>query len=439
MLKSGRTTLSVGGRKGTRRRGAGRHSHPPAALASLQLIVTIIVVGIFLLYIWAARYLLVLEENEHDATTSQASSSYSSARLRSTTGGEQRRLYQYWRDLATELAGKPSSKVIQTLENEDPFGVRKFEESLLTAESEKGAFLELEEIRTLFECPTDRITLPDQRNHDPQLAFRNGTSSYFLFFQHLRKAGGTNFCTLAKNNLPKKQVPKYYCMPDMHWNNKRCAGCFSSFTNEQIITNMHRDGHRILGNEWDPFDPSRFWDLPAVFATSFRKPLDRALSQFRFECIEDRGCKIKVVEKWWQKRQDLTNVYTWTFSKKGVRKITIGNSKSDVKGRKEAVGMALDTVARFHLVLVMEWLAYAVDLTEKTLGFKDTSSMTERVRPHINQFKRDDGQEHNQLGAAGIAKASWTPKSYLSPAQYKIMQEDLALDEILTDAGKLVM
>jgi hypothetical protein len=132
----------------------------------------------------------------------------------------------------------------------------------------------------------------------------------------------------------------------------------------------------------------------------------------------------------------LTNVYTWTFSKTGIRKISQGNSKRDIEARKKAVGLALDTVARFHLVLVMEWLAYAVDLTERTLGFKDTSSMTERVRPHINQYKRDDGQEHNQLGAAGIAKASWTPKKYLTTEQYKIMQEDLALDEILTDAGK---
>ena len=111
----------------------------------------------------------------------------------------------------------------------------------------------------------------------------------FLFFQHLRKAGGTNFCTLAQRNLPSSQVPPYYCMPDYYWTGgHRCGGCFSQWTNEQIVTNMKSQGHRVLGNEWDPFDSERFFALPAVFATSFRKPLDRALSQFRFECIEDR-------------------------------------------------------------------------------------------------------------------------------------------------------
>ena len=30
----------------------------------------------------------------------------------------------------------------------------------------------------------------------------------FLFFQHLRKAGGTNFCGLAQKNLLKPQVPQ---------------------------------------------------------------------------------------------------------------------------------------------------------------------------------------------------------------------------------------
>lgn len=198
---------------------------------------------------------------------------------------------------------------------------------------------------------------------------------------------------------------------------------------------MLEDGHRILGNEWDHFD-ERFFELPAIFTTSFRRPLDRALSQFRFECIEDRGCKIKQVEPWWEKRKDLTNVYTWTFSARPVRKISVGKTAEDAKKRQEALRIALDTVARYNLVLVMEWLAYAPEHVRDVLGFQDTSTMTERIRPHINQAKRDDGQEHNELGAAGIAKASWTPENYLSKEQYKIMSEDLALDEILTDAAR---
>ena len=50
----------------------------------------------------------------------------------------------------------------------------------------------------MFECPTDRITLPDQRNHTKSIEYRANKVGTFLFFQHLRKAGGTNFCKLAQ-------------------------------------------------------------------------------------------------------------------------------------------------------------------------------------------------------------------------------------------------
>ena len=405
--------------------------------------------------------------------------------------------FPYWRDLAVKLAALPPDQVLTTLETQDPFGVRHFEEMLLQTESSKGAFLDLNELRSLFSCPVDRITLPDQRNHDKAQAFRNGTLTHFLFFQHLRKAGGTNFCALAEHNLPKYQLPKYYCMPDYHWEKKKCAGCFSAYKNDEIIHNMNAKNHRILGNEWDAFEPDRMFDLPAVFATSFRRPLDRALSQFRFECIEERvsgprrsipqylcsllcsaltmifptfllsrAVKSKTLPNGGKKErceycrdrfgfrstclsniplllsqqnlnlQDLVNAYTWTFTNQPIRKISIGTSTKDSEARQQTLGLALDTVARFNLVLAMEWLAYAPTHTQNVLGFKDTTTMTERVRPHITQRAREDGQEHNQLGAAGIAKASWTPKEYLSPATYKMMSENLALDEILTDAAR---
>lgn len=120
--------------------------------------------------------------------------------------------YSDWRALAVDLAGKLPADVIRILKDEDPFGVRTFEKTLLDRESEHGRFLEVDELRELFPCPTDnRITLPDQRNPDKARAFRNGTEPYFLFFQHLRKAGGTNFCSLAEHNFEKKYLPGYYC------------------------------------------------------------------------------------------------------------------------------------------------------------------------------------------------------------------------------------
>jgi hypothetical protein len=116
--------------------------------------------------------------------------------------------------------------------------------------------------------------------------------------------------------------------------------------------------------------------------------------------------------------------------------MSVGTSVDDAKHRSDVVGTALDVVVRFHLVLVMEWLAYAPDLVTEVLGFVNTGTLTERIRPHIGQARRDDGQRFNRLGAAGIAKASWTPEDYLPPDLYERMSHDLALDEILTDAAR---
>eukprot|EP00538_Stauroneis_constricta_P004548 CAMPEP_0119555984 /NCGR_PEP_ID=MMETSP1352-20130426/8051_1 /TAXON_ID=265584 /ORGANISM="Stauroneis constricta, Strain CCMP1120" /LENGTH=466 /DNA_ID=CAMNT_0007602861 /DNA_START=144 /DNA_END=1541 /DNA_ORIENTATION=+ len=349
--------------------------------------------------------------------------------------------YQDWKRIALDLAAKHPSDVLSILQNEDPFGVRAFERRLIEMESSKQRFLSLQEIQQeLFPC-NPSITIPDQRRMDVVPEFQDRTStSTFLFFQHLRKAGGTNFCTLAQRNLPKEQVPKYYCMPDYHWrspthHHRACGGCYSYWNNTEMVTNMRAEGHKIMGNEWDAFEPQRFFELPAVFATSFRKPLHRALSQFRFECIEDRGCKIKEIEKWWQKRKDLHNVYVWTFTNQRLLQKQQASATS-ISTRQRLVGKAIDTIAKFHLVLVMEWLAYAPHHVHEILGFENTDALTERIRPHISQYKRNDGQEKNQLGAAGIAKASWTPENYLSKEQYKIMSEDLALDEILTDVAR---
>jgi hypothetical protein len=314
------------------------------------------------------------------------------------------------------------SETLQRLEQDDPFGTRAFEQRLEETETAKGRILTLDEVRELFPCPSDdRISLPDRRNRTQAQAYRNDASHTFLFFQHLRKAGGTHFCSLAERNLPKQAIPRYYCMPDYHWKHEdgrdaSCAGCLTQWTNEEIVE--HMGPHRIAGNEWDKFDSTRHFDLPAVFATSFRRPLDRALSQFRFECVEDRGCHEKDVGVWWKKRRDLINVYTWTFGiMNRIGRISFDKEYAD--DRASVMESAIDTVARFHLVLAMEWLAYAKVPIQEILGFKDTSAVTQRVRPHITQAKRHDNQEHNELGAAGIAKASWSAKEYLTKEQVR--------------------
>ena len=232
-------------------------------------------------------------------------------------------------------------------------------------------------------------------------------------------------------------------MPDMRWSGGKKAGYLHHWSNEEVTKRMADEHQRIAGNEWDWFDVDHHFDLPAVTATSFRKPLDRALSQFRFECVEDRGCKGWTVAEFWKRREDLYNVYTETFADTpktfGVLRKAYENKVVDAsEQRKDMVGKALDTVAKFNLVLAMEFLAYAGPQVDRVLGFHDISPLTKRVRPHINQHERNDGQEKNSLGAAGITKASWDPEKYLEPAQFQKMSEHLALDMILTDAARRI-
>jgi len=349
-----------------------------------------------------------------------------------STGG-----YAHFLSIAQNLAALTPAETLKNLESEDPFGTRTFDSQLLEHETEVGRVLTIHEIQQLFTCPRneERITLPDARVEQKAHDFRGGKKGTFLFFQHLRKAGGTNFCSLAEKNFPKQAYPRYYCMPDMAWSGNKNAGYLHSWSNKEIITRMEASGYRIAGNEWENFDVSRHFDLPAVFATSFRKPLDRALSQFRFECIEDRGCTTKDVHTFWDRRKDLYNVYTKTFADPPVGAIHFFRGDFS-KERRDLMTAAIDTLSKFHIVLSMEWLAYGAPQVRSILGFDDVSTLTTRVRPHITQAKRDDGQESNKLGSASIAKASWVPKEYLDADQYKKMSEDLALDEVLTDVAR---
>lgn len=354
--------------------------------------------------------------------------------------------YRYWREIAVKLAGLPPAQLVQELEYHDPFETRAFEAKLLQAEAKKGVMLNNSEIRNLFSCPAveQRISLPDARNHTTMSAFQNqydpSKPFTFLFFQHLRKAGGTNFCRLAQSNLLFKAVPTYYCMPDMFWSEtNQCAGCLSRWNNSEIMSKMQSAGHRIAGNEWDAFDSTRFFELPAVFVTNFRRPLDRALSQFRFDCIDNRGCQgIQNISEWWDIQIGNRNIYTWTFTnfdRSTASQLFHSNQPQDGEMRSSLVGEALDTLSRFHLIMIMEWLGYTSDQVESVLGFTNTALLTHRIRP-VHFATRNDGQEFNRLGATGVGLSSWNPKDYLSPELYQRMSEDLALDMILNEAAR---
>lgn len=370
--------------------------------------------------------------------------------------------YHSWLNVALFLASQSPSELLSILDQVDPFQVRAFDASLIQSELEHERSLSPAELAQLFPCPPigQRITLPNQVNQTKAKLFRDNSrmssdtlndnnNGYFLFFQHLRKAGGTHFCSLAQANLLPKHVPDYYCMPDWEWSHYKTAGYLHSYTNQQLIQYQQQQGWRIAGNEWQPFrtipqQQDSHLHLPAVFATSFRKPLHRALSQFRFECIENRGCTIKNVTHWWEVEGALKNVYLSTFADitqlYGFYRACHDMTEVAIQQRRTWIEHAMNVLSQFHLVLIMEWLAYASPLLQSVLGFHHTEGVTQRVRPHIVQAQRQGGKEFNHLGAAGIQSdgASWEPQEYLDSHTFRTMSEDLALDALLTDIARRI-
>lgn len=56
-----------------------------------------------------------------------------------------------------------------------------------------------------FQCPgteAERFSLPDLRDHEKEAAFKEGQG--FIYYQHLRKAGGTGFCEMAGRRVKRK-------------------------------------------------------------------------------------------------------------------------------------------------------------------------------------------------------------------------------------------
>ena len=264
---------------------------------------------------------------------------------------------------------------------------------------------------------------------------------------------GTHFCSLAQANLVSQYVPSYYCMPDWEWSHYKTAGYLHSYTNEQLIQYQQDQGWRIAGNEWEPFRSSSsssssleekdsHLSLNAVFSTSFRKPLSRAISQFRFECLEHRGCTIENVTRWWQVEGPLKNVYLSTFADvthlQGFYRACHEMTREAIQQRQIWIHHAVEVLSQFHLILIMEWLAYSAPLLQSVLGFHHTEGVTRRVRPHIVQAPRPGDAEYNPLGAAGIQSdgASWEPETFLDPQTFETMSQDLALDALLNDVAR---
>lgn len=126
------------------------------------------------------------------------------------------------------------AQLLAVLDQDDPFGVHV---SNVTS----------------FTCPEppQRLTIPDKRNMGAIKSFKEGQDGSFIFFQHLRKAGGTAFCDLAERNM-KDHTPGYYCMPD-----ERGSLATPPWNTKWLLKTMAGRKWKIAANEWDAFQRSK--------------------------------------------------------------------------------------------------------------------------------------------------------------------------------------
>lgn len=138
------------------------------------------------------------------------------------------------------------NKFFERLDKEDPLGVSLDHPSA-------------------FHCPANasRLTLPDFRDASRLEGFRKGRG--VVFFQHLRKAGGTAFCDLATRNMPG-EAPLYFCMPD------RRGSLITPPFKHQWLKVTRENGYRIAANEWDAITRSTL-DIPVRVGSTTGWPI----------------------------------------------------------------------------------------------------------------------------------------------------------------------
>lgn len=313
----------------------------------------------------------------------------------------------------------------------------------------------------LFNCPLQGATLLD----NPSIVDTNGLDAFkskkegsFIFYQHLRKAGGTGFCDLANSNLPRMNVPDYYCMPDNRgslattpWNNM-------TYTVQQVKARKHR----IIANEWDTFSAPFIQYPDVVLATTLRHPIDRWYSQYRFEHLEHRdgskpGAPRMSFLQWYKqcvswtmgtnyyvktflgevdpsppesRTKGLGGDFYWTYHKfnareKMRRSMRVSAAADSPASFTPAVSWeefstAVEHLRRFHVVLVMEWLDSSGPLVERALGW---TVPPRQVLPHEGQAARAD-------------KRSKAAREALPAADYEYLLEENAFDLLLYHIGR---
>mmetsp|Transcript_9673 Transcript_9673/g.12248 ORF Transcript_9673/g.12248 Transcript_9673/m.12248 type:complete len:516 (-) Transcript_9673:319-1866(-) len=240
-----------------------------------------------------------------------------------------------------------------------------------------------------------------------------------VYYEHLSKAGGTSFCKLAQTNMPKVEVPSYYCMPSSAASPDARVG---SWTKSKLTKYFKSKLHRLVSNEWEPFNldflslqPTSEEELKTAFSeedvmlmfvTSIRNPINRLLSAYKFWGIlhneeevhptleqftqrhARRASRWKIMSPDFSGNVARFNFATWKFSQGalpvtkiemdaeqylskealssgGASRFLLSEAEEDESVWRQPFEQAIRTLARFDLVIPMELLSdYPKPLTD---------------------------------------------------------------------------
>jgi hypothetical protein len=184
----------------------------------------------------------------------------------------------------------------------------------------------------------------------------------------------------------------------------------------------------MVANEWDVIYDRHFFIPNVVLATTFRHPIDRWYSQYRFEHLEHRDGSTAASQptpfpKWYDSSKSWTmgtNYYVSTFE--GTEDGVEPKHKGDFYWTYhkfwnkpmtwDMFAKATLNIRRFHLILITEWLDSSSVLLNRVLGWHVPPK---QVLPHESQALRDT---HRSVGA----------RASLSEADYNRITEENIFD-----------
>lgn len=355
--------------------------------------------------------------------------------------------------------GAPSTdRVVETLVNLARMAPADIREKLSNAETDP---FELEALKSGV-CPwrgsvKDTVIdwLPGRMLPQPSEWFRSRNEPNHgnhrpvaVYYEHLSKAGGTSFCKLAQSNMPKKDVPNYYCMPSEPGMADARVG---SWAPEKLVKYFESKAHRLVSNEWEPFNldfldlqPRSEADLTGgsgdsillMFVTSIRDPINRLLSAYKFWGILNSSAKQKpslemylqrrgrAAKRWYMMSEDFLgnvgrfNFATWKFSggTLPVSEMQLDAEANLSKAKREPGSIdfsvaesewrkpfetAIRTLSRFDLAIPMELMSEHHKPVTNLLGW--TNFEKEHV---VNIGKVQNNDASNDL-AKGEYEALW--------------------------------